>query len=64
MRVGGTLADASDKITEMFLPETEKQRLAELRDIRSQVAAQDAFFARAGMGGVRALPPVSRKAKG
>lgn len=65
---GMSLLEAEAAIDEMFLPEhariaLEKQRAkeAEIAAIREQVRQQEAFFARAGMAGIFALPPVTRK---
>lgn len=66
--VGGmSMIEAEAAIDEMFLPEKarlelERQRAreAEIAAIREQVKQQQAFFARAGMGGVFALPPVRK----
>jgi hypothetical protein len=65
---GMSLFEAEQQIDEMFLPEQVRRDLeakrakeAEIAAIREQVRQQQAFFARAGMGGVFALPPVTRK---
>lgn len=65
---GMSLLEAETAIDEMFLPEPVRLRLeqqrakeAEIAAIREEVRQQQAFFARAGMAGIFALPPVTRK---